>query len=100
MKKAMKAAAMNDEALAKISGGNDGDSLYEIEHRCQLHYMGEEVEVYCSFFHWHTKHGRIISIEQLWEPDELEGLYATVYLVYFPDSHHTEWVKSNEIERK
>ena len=90
---------INDEILAKVTGGDNNDLQWEKEHGTPLYSVGESVERYLSIFHITTKAGVILDRHPV---TTSSGRTYWYYLF-----HHTDfelfndvWVTANDIERK
>ena len=93
--------AVNNEALALITGGDYGDSTYERDNMVHLYRTGDIVEVYTSAFHIFTERGTVMSVGRgrahvsSWSNETIE---APIYEVLL-DNGTTEWVPANSIQK-
>ncbi|MDO4467571.1 MAG: hypothetical protein Q4C49_11310 [Bacillota bacterium] len=82
---------LNEEMLVNVSGGDYGDHEIEKETGKPLYQIGEQVEMYITAFHIHTKRGTIIDIRKL-------PMSPYEYLIQIDDE--TYWAYAADIERK
>ena len=53
---------MNDTELNNVAGGNKGDTQIEINKHRPSYKVGDVVEVYKTFLHWHTSRATITEV--------------------------------------
>ena len=89
--KNMTRAALNDDMLTRVTGGNYGDTSRELKNGEPLYKIGDKVEVFVDIFHWFTKTGVIID-----RTITNDGSY--IYCLKC-NTGSTDWAYANDIER-
>ena len=85
--------AMNDEALVRISGGDNGDSEIEKRLGTRLYKVGDVVEVYTNWLHIFTTRAIIDAVGL----DE-KG-YVCYHVIYFDNKGTIDLVSADKIQR-
>ena len=82
---------MNENALLKVTGGNNGDTDIENKSRTPLFSVGQSVEVFIMhYFHIHTRHATIVAVT----PHYNGFVYTVIY-----DNGDVKEVYADDIER-
>ena len=87
----MNLKTLNDEALVKVAGGNDGDQNYERKNHVVLYKVGDHVEVYRTDLHWFLTWGGTVA-KVFVERD------VPMYFIEFDDGC-CDWHSADDIQR-
>ena len=98
----MEKKKLNEEELEKIAGGDYGTSYidYETADAVQFKYqIGEQVEVYKSFFHWSTSHAVVLD-RFATSFEIMDAKWGAAYKVQYDDGTTDDMVYEDDIQDK